>query len=306
MGKQTWTNQEVLFLVENYSNLGEKKCGETLNKSSKTTGKKARLLGLKKDNWNYWSEQEIELLKVHWPVSNKKTLLEIFPERNYRSISVKALELKLKTKIKRQSKGSLTFLDNLDNSSAYWWGFIMGDGCLHDTCLSIQLSNIDKTHIEKIAKHLELKVKERVVNSRIYVYIAIESKEFMLKWKKLLELTGPKTYNPPNVNIFLSDQFFLPFLIGFIDADGHIRKTKTNDNFWCEITIELHKNWFRILQEIGNILNQKYNGNSRIVLTKRGYCRLHIQGNDIAKFLCKNAKSLDYLERKWSKLDFLL
>ena len=93
-----WSDDEVEFLIENYSKLGGKKCAESLNRPYASVRMKANTLNL--TTGNPWREDELKLLKenYHKGAAFCKTLIN----RSEQVIRVKASELGLKTKYRRK------------------------------------------------------------------------------------------------------------------------------------------------------------------------------------------------------------
>lgn len=256
------------------------------------------VIQMKNKTWKKWTEDEIELLKIHWESSTMEELFKTFPNRTYNSLMLKAQEVGVKSKIKRKRKGSLDFLDSININSAYWWGFIIGDGHLTKKGeLIIQLNKKDKYHLDKLANLLNTKTRIR----KDSVFLRIQSKSFGEKWLKIFNIVTPKTYTPPNLSIFYTKQLLLPFFIGLIDADGCIWESKN----WLNLRIELHGNWFTELQFISEQLKIHYNIESKIKITKKGTSKLDINTKKDLKILRDYVQNVEFMERKWSKLDTL-
>lgn len=45
--------------------------------------------------------------------------------------------------------------DNINQESAYWWGFLYADGCIRKRSLSVSLKREDKDHLEKLGRFLQ-------------------------------------------------------------------------------------------------------------------------------------------------------
>lgn len=248
--------------------------------------------------WNKWTQQEDELLRYHWENSIMEILMKTFPNRTYNSLMCRAQKLGIKSAIKRKRKGSLDFLNNLNLLSYYWWGFIMADGHIsHKGELVITLSKIDKDHLLRLAKHLERDIQER----GNFCILRIQDSRFGKKWLNDLKIVGPKTYFPPDLTIFLNKDALLSFFIGMIDGDGCIWETKG----WLNSRIELHGSWLATLQLISSKLKEFYDIDCKVKMTKRGTSRLEINTKKDLKILKDYIKNVEYLERKWSKLDTL-
>lgn len=263
--------------------------------------------------WKKWNKEEIELLKTQWVSSDMKTLLESFPNRNYNSLMLKAKQLGIKSQAERKRKGSLDFLDTLTQSSCYWWGFIMSDGHLSPKGeLVISLKAEDIPHLDKLSRHLGCTVSIReTINSYTgskyeMCFLRIQDKNFGLKWLKLLKISSPKTYTPPDLSLFLTRERFADFFAGMIDGDGCIWLTKGWEGIapvWPNIRMELHGNWKETLELFSQKLLEFYGVKSKINFTKRGTAKIDINRPDDIKALMKNINSKDLLKRKWSKLE---
>ena len=248
--------------------------------------------------WKKWTEEEIELLKIHWKSSTMEKLLEQFPDRKYNILMQKAIELGIKSEIQRKRKGSLNYLDSLNPNSCYWWGFIIADGHIsHRGELAFILSIVDKNHLSKLAEKLGCKISEK----ESFVHLRIQDKNFGNKWLNILSINAPKTYFPPDLSIFLNKENLIYFIIGLIDGDGCIWESKN----WLNLRIELHGNWLNTLQLLSNKLKEFYDIDSKIKTSKRGYSQLNISTKKDLKALKNYIKDVEFMERKWSKLDSL-
>lgn len=263
---------------------------------------------MKNKTWLKWTEDQIELLKVHWKSSTMEELLKQFPNRKYNSLMLKAQQLGIKSEVQRKRKGSLDYLNTLNTNSCYWWGFIMADGHLSKKGeLIISLDNKDKNHLEKLAKHLN-----RFVTERVYINsfngklskscnLRIQDKKFGEKWLSILKINSAKTYTPPDLSIFLSEENLINFFIGLIDGDGCIWESKN----WLNMKIELHLNWLNTLRLLSSELKKFYDIDCKVFVNKRGTSNLVINTKKDLRILKSYIKNTEFLERKWSKLDTL-
>lgn len=248
--------------------------------------------------WLKWSEEETELLRTHWESSTMEVLLQTFPNRQYNSLMNKANSLGIKSKIKRKRKGSLDFLDSINTQSSYWWGFIMADGHLTKKGeLIIHLNKTDDVHLSKLANmlHIETRIRKDIAILRI------QDLSFGKKWLEIFNINSPKTYTPPNLSLFYNKEILLPFFIGLVDGDGCIWESKN----WLQLRVELHGNWFTELQHMAQQLKVHYNIDCKVKMTKRGFAKLEINTKKDLRILKEYVKNVDFLERKWSKLDTL-
>lgn len=254
---------------------------------------------MRNKTWLKWSEAELELLKVHWKSSTMETLLQAFPNRKYTSLMQKAREIGVISEIKRKRKGSLKFLNNINIQSAYWWGFIMADGHLTKKGeLIIQLNKRDENHLNKLAALLNTKT---TIIKENFVVLRIQDKSFGERWLKIFNIKTPKTYTPPDLSVFYNTELLLPFFIGLIDGDGCIWESKK----WLSLRIELHNNWLNELELISNKLKEFYGISCKVKTTKRGTSKLDINTKKDLKILKDYVKNVNFLERKWSRLDSL-
>ena len=248
--------------------------------------------------WNKWTEEEREKLKIHWKSSTMKELLEQFPNRTYQSLMKEASKLGIKSEAERKRKGSLEFLNQLNLKSCYWWGFIIADGHIsHKGELAITLSNLDKEHLLKLSSILSCNISER----GNFVHLRLGDKSFGEKWLNILSINAPKTYFPPDLSVFYTKEYLLPFVIGLIDGDGCIWESKN----WLSLRIELHGNWLNTLQLISDKLKEFYDIDCKIKTSKRGFSQLNINTKKDLKILKNYICNVDYLERKWNKLSNL-
>ncbi len=221
---------------------------------------------------------------------------------------LRAQTLGVKSKAERKRKGSLSFLDVLDDSSCYWWGFIMADGHLSEKGeLTISLSSKDTSHLEKLATHLNTKVTLRkYINSYSEQQsesctLKIQDKIFGEKWLSILNIDSPKTYTPPDLSVFLTLQNFIYFFIGFIDGDGCIWKSKG----WPNMRIECHENWLNTFDVFAIKLKEFYDIDCKVFKNTRGTANLTINTKKDLKILKSYINNTEFLERKWSKLNTL-
>ena len=140
---------------------------------------------------------------------------------------------------------------------AYWLGFIAADGCNYEreynATILINISRKDREHLEKFKKFMNSNVEikdhiqtEGFSNNSEMSQINFNSKEMShdlaaagVPPRKSLILEPPK----------ISQEFFLPFILGYFDGDGSIFETK--QGLWG-INIEGTK---EMLLWINSILN---------------------------------------------------
>jgi len=201
----------------------------------------------------------------------------------------------------------------------YWMGFLFADGYFSEkvggTCVIIALSEKDKNHLEKLSKLVDVPLKQTHSTwdhrgvKKISAQYRLEKwdKDNVLKIIKKFSILPLKTYNPPtDLNIENVD-FFISFLVGFIDGDGCI------DKQGC-LHVQCHKSWNSLLEQWFNrlykisdavILNRVQKTSLKCSIDKRdGSGRIEIYNNDILIFLKNKIAELKLpiLERKWNRV----
>lgn len=291
--RKSWSEQEDLYLKNNYGNNAKDLLIKNLNKSWSSIQSRAFKLKIKRNNIeikgkniSIWSEKEIKLLKEIYPSEDKHKISKVL-NRSWSAIQNKAFILKLKREIFNANSNKLI---NLTNESFYWLGFIMADGHFNkNNQIQINLALKDINHLNKFAKFVEYK-KEIIKPS-----ISISYKNIKYKLNELFNISSIKTYEPCNLNKLTGDIFF-SFIIGFIDGDGTINKKG------C-LCITSHKSW------LNNVDKMLY----ELTDNKRYNCKISNDG--LVKGIITNVKTmkqikqkalelnLPILKRKWDRID---
>ena len=299
MGKRTWTDEEKQILYDNFPEGGIYKCIELLpGKTRKQIKAKIDALHIKSNHYDRWTAEENAKLKEAWETYSMEDLLKAFPGRTYQKLELHAHWLGFHAKIDRSRKCDLSFLDlnTLTKESLYWWGFIMADGHLSkNNTLIISLKNVDKAHLEKIAKRLSVTVKD---DNKGFVRMQGSDKPRIESWRKTLcmEETA-KTYFPPKLEVFEND--FVYFFIGFVDGDGCIWLSRG----YPQLKIELHRSWKENLDFFAETLRRDYGiASVTTKITKKGTASLTIGNRDDIKKIASFCDDVDFLERKWNKV----
>ena len=238
--------------------------------------------------WQKWMPNEDKELVHHWQYSDMETLLNTFPRRSYNSLMLRARVLGVTSKRQRKRIGSFDFLNNITPNSAYWWGFIMADGHLSKAnALIIQLSAKDKTHLEKLSSKLGVKIRDCESPSNAFTNepssfcrLFLQDKDEVTKWKLLLGISGKKTYEPPTLDMFFTEQLFAPFFVGFIDGDGCIWNASgfNKQLNYPNIKIEVHKSWLGTLSKFKHHLSAFYQIAAKVLESKKGTAVLSVNG----------------------------
>lgn len=235
-----WTEEELLFLRENYQKYSNKELGNILNKKPSNIKYVLSKLKLKKtEKQRGWSKEETEeLIRLY----NKKIdLYEIAKtmKRSRMSIANKSNELGITIPPCKKDRGDINFFKKIDTSEkAYWLGFIYADGYVVETKanaeLGIELARVDREHLLKFNKIFNnyFKIIDRTRENKV-------NKNFdKNKHKKMIEMSSIRVYSkdlvrhlinngivPNKTNskihpIIDDERLFFDFLRGYIDGDG--------------------------------------------------------------------------------------
>ena len=125
---------------------------------------------------------------------------------------------------------NVNYFGEIDSEEkAYWLGFITADGGIVNSRLTIQLSSIDRTHVEKLANQLDTNQPifdrscERKGKFHKVSYLCVSSKLIVEDLKKY-GLTPNKSTREIYYNC--SEELQRHYLRGLFDGDGCIRKIK--------------------------------------------------------------------------------
>lgn len=180
---------------------------------------------------NNWTQQK---LGDYYQVS-RKTIKRILDENKENII------LRERT---QKYNGNYDIFEIIDTSEkAYWLGFLAADGCnyvrKHNASIIININQKDISHLKKFQKFCN-------TNAKINQYIINEGysnntpmARLTLNSKKMSNDLSNKgivprkslILKPPNI----SEEFYLPFILGYFDGDGSISKTSQYNNFTISI-----------------------------------------------------------------------
>jgi len=251
-----------------------------------------------------WSREQEQFLIENYETMKTDELIINLKDKTNDQIRWKAKTYKLHKKVTK-SKKDISWLKDLSiPENCYWWGFLMADGCFTKNQLILSVSNIDREHIEKFSYKTKAKISDvcRINdwNPRgcHMLRIAINDKITIQDLADRFEITDRKTYNPFNIDEFLTEDKLCSFIVGVIDGDGHIDKFNKN------IKIKVHPNWIDKFIQISNALQLIYNIPTTIRYDKCGWLILTItaKGSRILKSLITNS-NIPYMNRKWDRID---
>lgn len=180
---------------------------------------------------NNWTQQK---LGDYYQVS-RKTIKRILDENKENII------LRERT---QKYNGNYDIFEIIDTSEkAYWLGFLAADGCNyareHNASIIININQKDISHLKKFQKFCN-------TNAKINQYIINEGysnntpmARLTLNSKKMSNDLSNKGIVPRKSLILkppiISEEFYLPFILGYFDGDGSISKTSQYNNFTISI-----------------------------------------------------------------------
>jgi len=206
-----------------------------------------------------------------------------------------------------------------ENQTAYYWmGFLSADGCFSDNkksiyrgAISLSLCEKDKNHIYKFSEFIDSNVLKTIAKLNNKNFVQYTTNKSGVNFYRLIKdkfgIEKHKTYNPIIKDI-TRDDFFISFLIGYIDGDGSISKDKRYDGY--ELAITVHSSWANVLNkwfkrcwELAQI--SPVFKIPKVIITKRyGHARIRTTNWRLHWFLKKhiNKFNLPVLKRKWDKV----
>ena len=190
-----------------------------------------------------WTEEEICILKSNWGTDMpKEDLIKLLPGRKWTSVTIKCANLKLKGRKeiynKSQRKTQIKKLLDESYESCYWLGFLLEDGHFSSNGLHISLSIKDKCQIYKLKEYLCSK--NKLINDNNNIKLQISDKPVIQSLKEKYDIKSNKTYNPPSLlNFPTEEEKIMSLIIGFIDGDGCIKLS----NKYAVCRIACHISW---------------------------------------------------------------
>lgn len=255
-----------------------------------------------------WNQEKINYLINNYPDCTDKKKMAVFLGCTYPALKSAARRFGVKSETDNHFYKLRVLFDD-SYLSYYWMGFISADGNLSNQGeLRVTLSIKDKNHLNKLAKLLGTNVYSRISRSNKFgdfKCCAMSCKDTFygkLLIKKFTFSHLAKTYNPP-LSLVENNDFFLCYLLGFIDGDGTFSKNKYGV---CSfIRIELHNSWKPFLEKIQQkLFSLNFEGIS-VGTNSRGYSWLRITRYSILQFFKRFGQhhNLPLLERKWCSVD---
>ncbi len=322
MKNKRWTEQEDLILKNNIDK-SIKELSLIIGRTISSIKNRKKTLGITEEN--LWTEEELRIIIKCYSNSSSKELLNLLEKRSWSSILAKAKTLNLKRAEYQYSTMRKSNVDVLLNDSVqtyYYIGLLFADGYFTNKKLQLNQCMKNKNMVYKFAEYIgtenikvydenkpvEILGKKTMKHGQILCYVKDSKIIPMIKDKYDIQYEihkKSKTYNPPSLSVFknISDDLFLSFLIGFIDGDGSIYKSKNNGR---SIVITSHKNWNAILeywvyrlQKIFKVkLNKKIISEYKSCVRMRWHNSFVIDG--LINFIYKN--NLYICKSKWNKI----
>lgn len=249
-----------------------------------------------------WNDEETEFLKNNYKTLKNWELAKII-NKTVDQIRWKAGSFELKKEVSK-TKTNAAFLEDFDSAeSCYWWGFITADGCFNDKQLILSILDKDAEHLNKfciksnsIMKYVTRTNSWHSGKTYTMVRTVINDKFLLDRLKAKLHIRNRKTYNPFNIDIFMTKDRILPFLCGITDGDGHISNTKNG----ASLKIKVHPNWKEQFEQISETLQKLYGIKSTIKINKADWLVFGIyKRGDIKKIFEEIQHTVPFLERKW-------
>jgi len=252
-----------------------------------------------------------------------KSIKALAKEYNVSGWSIKNIiiksGIKLRSLIDLKIKFDESFFFRDSPETYYFWGFMLGDGCLIShkqghKYITISLKENDVKILEKFCEWLNMDyihIKRGINNHNTkYVRLELYGSFFKNDFSKF-GFVSNKTYNPviPEIDA----KFIRPFIMGLIDADGSVAWNKPRTN---NIRPHIKQQFENSIQLIGHplimdwvvasIRTLGFNGNINSQIIKGKWKRIRIQRKqdvaDLSRILEIDKYYHFCLERKWSNL----
>lgn len=307
MKNKRWSENEILFLKENYNVLSFEELSDKLNRSISAI--QAKGCKLKITDNKEWTDEEIKILKDNYQTKTYKELTKMLYGRTKTSIDLKINKLGLKKSIYEYNHN---FFETIDTEEkAYWLGFFYADGYVyynekyHVYECSIYLSSVDYNHLKKFNKSLKgnlpitFKNRVSIFDNKEYECCVIRCHSKKMANDLIQQGCIPNKTFSINIPV-INDNLIHHFIRGFFDGDGCICKdnlkrksvsinfTSASEVYLIQLRDILYKNGIK-----SYIVNEK----------DKSIYRLYIKGlknvDNMWNYMFDNASI--YLDRKFVK-----
>lgn len=254
-----------------------------------------------------WTYEENKLLKRFYTLKSKEELLDIFKNRTYDSIKLKANKLNLHKIRNEYCNSNCDILLEEQHETYYWTGFILADGHISKSNrLRITLAAKDANHLIKFCNYIQTE-NFNFDKEKNNISVAVKDNYILSKYKIKFDIDNNKTKNPPKIGCYSSieDSFFMDLFCGFIDGDGSIKKVsgKRRD---CNIAFHIDSSWLEWMTFCAQRVSKIFNIDMPLPkICKDGYLAWVISNNTIINKIKQHAKNMELpiLDRKWDKID---
>lgn len=219
-----WTDDEIEFLKNNYMNMTQQEMASELGRGYSAIKTKCSLLGLIKLDLS-WSNSHSEFLKQNY---KNMTASEIAKKLNCKVSTVrnKAFDMGL---LKDRYTVDENFFKNIDTEDkAYWFGFILADGCIRNfkgkSHLCIGLNEKDEHHLNKFKA--SLKSNAPILKRKDGAVVLTINCTKLAKDLMSLGCVPRKTYKELSMPPSIPHELRRHVIRGYVDGDGWITNTE--------------------------------------------------------------------------------
>lgn len=205
------------------------------------------------------------------------------------------------------------YFDNIDTyEKAYWFGFIMADGCLykregHQYSIKISLNINDIEHLNKFKKAINgnNKILKTIRKTDGREYCSIELVSDIMGGALIKYGCSQRKTNNITFYNFNNDELIFGYLNGYIDGDGSIQKCKDRNVYRYRLSIVGTKDFIYGVYEFFN----KFNIKGKVREDKRDYSfpfyEIYFERMEYLNFIFSNTynKNIIYLNRKKELVD---
>lgn len=220
---KNYTNEEIQYIKDNFSNMTIQQIANTLNKEKSSVYNVARKLGLKKQQHNKWTDEEIDFLKINYI---NMTSEEISCHINHSIDAINTMRDKLKLiRNNAWSEYEIKFLkDNFESTLFCELSKILGrtEGAIRAKCFDLNLfKNSPWTDDElDFVKENYMEMKTSDISKKLNRTMnAIELKAARMGLKKYPYTCDYHYFD----NIDTEEK---AYWLGFLTADGWINQSK--------------------------------------------------------------------------------
>jgi hypothetical protein len=289
------------LLIQDYlSGLSTKRVGEMHNCSDTKVSKELKKAGIPRRGKKLLSDKDYEIKEKYEKGESIQNLSDEYGVDDlviWRKL--KSLNVDTSRKIYKSKEN---FFESLNSpESAYWYGWILADGCIYLNRVSLKIT--DKEIIENFKKHLEFEgpicnyfPPKRKQNFQV----RITSKKMVLDLAKHgCPQNKTFTAQPP---IFLQKEFVPYFIRGFFEGDGCAYVNPKNS-----AVVSFNGN-SQVILWVKDLLEKECHVRFRLVQKKNHieiYCGGNKQVRRIRDFLYNKDSKIDglFLARKLNKLN---